>query len=130
MDKLKQTKNLFKKLIKDDKSVFYAPNRINRLLLSKAKNSLYEKDKVFYRYYLDLEYKNVLYKSKDPKKSIHFHIPFLEQIKDNHRSSALYSIKAPFKLMHADIADIRIFSKLTVDPKYCLLAIDLFAFKM
>ena len=31
MEKLKQTKNLFKKLIKDDKSTFYATDRkINR----------------------------------------------------------------------------------------------------
>ena len=36
MDKLKQTKNLFKKLIKDEKSVFYAVNRIKRLVLGKA----------------------------------------------------------------------------------------------
>ena len=31
--------------------------------------------------------------------------------------------------MHADIADIRFFFKLAVDPKYCLLAVDLFSFK-
>ena len=55
MDKLKQTKNLFKKLIKDEKSVFYAVDRIKTSLLGKAKNSLYENDEVFYKYYLDLE---------------------------------------------------------------------------
>ena len=32
--------------------------------------------------------------------------------------------------MHTDIADIRLFSKLAVDPKYCLLAVDLFTSKM
>ena len=47
MDKLNQTKNLFKKLIKDEKSVFYAANRISRLLLGKAKKSLYERIKFF-----------------------------------------------------------------------------------
>ena len=45
MDKLKQTKNLFKKLIKDEKSMFYAIDRITRTLLNKARKSLYEKDK-------------------------------------------------------------------------------------
>ena len=31
--------------------------------------------------------------------------------------------------MHADIADIRFFSKLAVDPKNCLLAVNLFTSK-
>ena len=44
-------------------------------------------------------------------------------------SSALYSIKAPFKLVHADVADIRFFPKSAVDPKYCLLAGDFFTSK-
>ena len=51
MDQLKQTKKLFQKLIKDEKSVFYTVDRINRPLLGKAKKSLYEKDKVFYMCY-------------------------------------------------------------------------------
>ena len=38
MDKLIQTKNLFKKLIKDEKSIFYAADRIIRTLLNKAGN--------------------------------------------------------------------------------------------
>ena len=32
MEKLKQTKNLFKKLIKDEESIFYATDRITRTL--------------------------------------------------------------------------------------------------
>ena len=36
----------------------------------------------------------------------------------------------PFELVHADIADNRFFSKSTVDPKYCLLAVDLFTSKV
>ena len=90
---------------------------------------MYEKDKAFYKYHLDLEDKNVLYESKGPKKSVSFYTPFVEQRKDIDRSSALYSIKAPFELRHADIADIRFFSKLAVDQKYCLLAVDLFSSK-
>ena len=106
MDKLKQTKNLFKKLIKDEKSIFYAADRITRTLLNKAKKSLYEKDKVFYKYYLDLEGKNVLYESEKPKGIIPFYTPFVEQRKDIDQFSALYSIKAPFALVHADVADV------------------------
>ena len=54
MNKLKITKNLLKKLINDEKSIFYATDRITRMLLNKARKSLYKKDKVFYKYYLDL----------------------------------------------------------------------------
>ena len=52
------------------------------------------------KYYLDLEDKNVLHKTKDPKRSIPFYTPFVEHRKDIDRSSALYSIKTPFELMH------------------------------
>ena len=68
-----------------------------------------------------------MYKNdEDTKTRISFYVPFVEQRKDIDRSSALYSIKAPFELVHADIADIRFFSKSAVDLKYCLLAVDLF----
>ena len=55
MDKLKHAENLFKKLTKDEKSIFYAVDRITRTLLNKARKSLYVKNKAFYKYYLDLE---------------------------------------------------------------------------
>ena len=105
-DKLKQTKNLIKKLIKDEESVLYAVDRLSRLLLGKAKKLLYEKGNVFYKYYLDLQDKNALCESKEPKKYIPFYTSLVEQRKDIDRSSALYSIKALFKIMHPDIAGI------------------------
>ena len=88
--------------------------------MKKARQSLYEKDKVFYKFYLDLEDKNVLSESENPKTKISFYTPFDEQRKDIDRSSALFSIKAPFELVYADVADIRFFSKSAVDPKYWL----------
>ena len=42
MDKLKQARKLFKKLIRDEKSIFYAVDRITRMLLNKARKSLYK----------------------------------------------------------------------------------------
>ena len=105
MDKLKQTKNLFEKLIKDGKSIFYATDRIIRTLLNKARKLLYKKDTVFYRYYLDLDDKNALYENENTKTRIPFYTPFVEQKKDIDRLSALYSIKAPFELVHAYVAD-------------------------
>ena len=62
--------------------MFHAVDRISRLLLGKAKKSLYEKDKAFYKYNLDLEDKNALYESGDSKKFIPFYNPFVEQRKD------------------------------------------------
>ena len=68
--------------------------------------------------------------SKNTKAIIPFYTPFVKQRKNIDRSSTLYSIKAPFEFVHADVADIRFFSKSAVDPKYCLLAVDLFTSKM
>ena len=101
-------------------------DRITRTFLNKARKSLYKRHKVFYKYYLDSEDKNVLYESGKKKAKIPFYTPFAEQRKDTDQSSALYNIKAPFELVHADVADIQLFSKLAFDPKYCLLAVDLF----
>ena len=80
---------MFKKLIKDEQSIFYATDRITRTLLNKARKSLYEKDKVFYKYYLDLEDKNVLCENEKPKAKIPFYTPFVKLRKDIDWSSAL-----------------------------------------
>ena len=45
--KLKQSRNLFKKLIKDEKSVFNVTDRTTKTLLNKVRKSLYQKDKTF-----------------------------------------------------------------------------------
>ena len=44
--------------------------------------------------------------------------------------STLYSISKPFELLHTDIADLRFLAKFAVDPKYCLLIVDLFSSKI
>lgn len=48
MEELKQAKTLFKKLIKDDKSIFYATDRIVRTLFNKARKS-FKKNLRFFR---------------------------------------------------------------------------------
>ena len=50
--------------------------------------------------------------------------------KSNIDQSTLYSISKPFELLHADIADLRFLAKSAVDPKYCLLVVDLFTSKV
>ena len=55
--------------------------------------------------------------------------PFVNK-KSNVDHSTLYSIGKPFELLHADIADTRFSAKSAVDPKYCLLLVDLFTSKI
>ena len=54
-DEKKQLKSLFKKLINDQNSIFYAADRINSTLLNKGRKSSYEKDKVFIDYLIRLK---------------------------------------------------------------------------
>ena len=55
--------------------------------------------------------------------------PFVEQRKNIDRFSTLYSFESPFEILHADITDIRFLEKSAVDPKYCLLFVDLLTLK-
>ena len=123
--KLKQTRNLFKKLINDQNNVFYSADKISRMLLNRSRKSAYEKDRVFYKIYKSLEDKDVIYDSE--KTRIPFYTLFVEQKKDIDRLSALYNVNAPLQFCHADVAYIRFFSKSAVDPKYALLCVDLFS---
>ena len=50
--------------------------------------------------------------------------------KSNSDQSTLYSVSKPFELLHADNADLRFLAKSAVDPKYCLLVVDLFTSKV
>ena len=103
----KQAKNLFKKLLTDANSIFYSVEKINKTFSNKARKSFHEKDKVFYKLYARIEGQNIL---DDDKVKVPFYTRFLEQKKDIDCSSALYSIKGPFKLVHADVANTCFFS--------------------
>ena len=61
MDNIKQTKNLFKSLTKDEFSVFYAADKITNNLLEKARKSYHLKDKVMRNFYDNLYNKYDLY---------------------------------------------------------------------
>ena len=71
----------------------------------------------------------MLYENENTKTRIPFYAPFVKQKKDIDHLFVLYSIKAPFELVHGDVAGIQFFHKSAVDPKYCLLAVDLFTSK-
>ena len=72
----KRAKNLFKQLINDGKSTFYATDKINKTLLNKARKSVYEKDWVLYKLFSDLEDENVLYENR--RHNILFYTQFVE----------------------------------------------------
>ena len=49
---------------------------------------------------------------------------------DDFDRSTSFNIQAPFDLSHADVGDLRFLGKSAVDPKYCLLLVDLFTSKV
>ena len=74
----KQIKNLFKKLINDENSIFFSSGKINKTLLNKGRKSLYEKDKVFYNLFKKIENKNIIYDEDENR--VPFYTPFKKKI--------------------------------------------------
>ena len=62
-----QLKNLFGKLTKDSNSLFYLVEKINRNLLNKARKSVYEKDRVLYKLYNEIENRDTIFDKKMKK---------------------------------------------------------------
>ena len=116
--------NLFKNLQKDSKSIFYSVGNLSRSILNMAKKSAYDKNKVFVNLYNQLEDKNFYQNNNLPLIT-----PFLNK-RSNIDHSTPYSISKPFELLHAAIADLRRLAKSALDPKYCLLIVDLFCSKI
>ena len=106
------------------KVLFMQIQPYQKTFLKKINKSTYQKDRVFNELYQKLEDKDF---DKDNDK-IPLRTPFFEKKGDIDRST-LYSIGKPFQRVHADIADLRFFAKSAVDPKYALIAADLFTSK-
>ena len=104
----KQAKNLFKKLTKDENSVFFSSKRINKNLLNKGRKSNYEKDKVFYALFKKIEDKDVIYDKEE--KRVPVYTPFIPQKKNIDRST-LYTVNGPLQFFHADIAYLQFLAK-------------------
>ena len=98
-ESFKRAKNLYNALKKDDESVLFASEKINKQLIKKIKRSNYEKYIIFLRLYNTIENVNL-----DEKEEIPTFVPFIDL-----HNSTLYSFNGPFQLLHADIADIRFF---------------------
>ena len=125
-EKNKRVQNLFRSLQNDPKNAFYTINRLTKLLIKKAKTSFYDKDKVFVNLYGKIEDKDFFKKENETLPLV---TPFVNK-KTNIEHLTLYSFHKPFEMLHADIADIRFLAKSAVDPKYCLLLVDLFTSKI
>ena len=93
--KLKETKNLFNSLIKDENSIFYSVDRTNKNLLCKARRLLYAKDKVFIKLNNEIDNKIDLYVDNHKCSNLPLTTPFVEKRK-NIDHSILYSFKEPF----------------------------------
>ena len=102
-ENFKRTINLYNVLKKDEESVLFASERLNKQLIKKIKRSKYNKDIIFLRLYNQIENVNL-----DEKEQIPTFTPFVENKKDIDKST-LYSFNGHLQLLHADIADIRFF---------------------
>ena len=116
--------NLFRHPQNDPKSVFYTTNRLNKSILKKAKKAVYDTYKAFVNLYEQLEDKD-FYKNEN----LLLVTPFVDK-RTNIDRSTLYSFSKPFGALQADIANLRFLAKSAVDPKYCLLIVDLFTSKI
>ena len=116
--KLKQTRNLFNALTRNDNCVFYGADRITKSRINKDKKSDYPKRKVLLCFYQEFEDENELHFNEKKQETICTTlILFVEQRKDINKSPTLHSVKAPFELWHEDIADIRFLAKSAFNPK-------------
>ena len=123
---IKRTNNLFNTLQKNPESIFYLVGNVSRTLFNKVSKSTFEQDKVFVNLYDQLENKKFKKSNQD---ILPITMPFYD-FKSNVHHSTPYSVGKPFELLHADIAYTRFFAKSVVDPKYCLLFVDLFTSKV
>lgn len=124
---MKQAKDLFNTLTRNENNIFYGADRITKTQVNKAKKSDYLKDKVSLGFYWVLENQTSCTLMIRSRKLLLLHMFF---VKDIDRSSTLYSFKGHFELMHINIADIKFLTKSAVNPKYCLLFVDLFILKI
>ena len=104
--------------------MFYSVANLSNSVLKKASKSFYEKNKVFVNLYNQLEEKSFYQK----RNILPVVTPFISS-KSNVDHSTLHRIGKPSELLHADIADTRFLAKSAVDPKYCLLLVDLLTLK-
>ena len=127
MDKVKR---LFNKLQTDSKNVLFIQEEINDKLLKKLKKSKYKIDKESVNSFnLLVDKKTDFNKKDDCRYSVPIKAEYVQK-GDDIDCSTLYSVQAPFDLLHADVGNLRFLGKSATNPKYCLLLVDLFTSKV
>ena len=76
---IKKVKKIYKWLIKDENSVFYTANRINRKLINRAKTSLYNKDEIFVKLYKESKNIEEIYFDETNQPNVPLATPFVQK---------------------------------------------------
>ena len=103
----------------DSKSIVFIQEQLNDKLLKESVN----------RFNLLEDKKTDFNNNKNDVYSVPIKAEYVQK-SDYIDSSILYSIHAPFDLLHADVGNLRFLGKSAADPKYCLLLVDLFTSKV
>ena len=130
----RQLVNAFQKLIRNPNSVVYTSDssRLTSGQIKKLRKSSFEKDGYFLKQYLLFqanhgEIPNVL---SLPNAKVNIPIVTRYTKAPFYSRSTLYNIGGPFELLHVDLADVNFTRPSAADPKYVLLAVDLFSWKI
>ena len=110
--------------------MLFVQDQINNKLLKNLKKSKYKKDKEFVNSFNLLVDKKTDFNQKDDGRySIPIKAEYIQKSNDID-CSTLYSVEAPFDLLHVDVGDLHLSGKSAADPEYCLLLVDLFTYKV
>ena len=120
--KFKIAKSTFDKLKTDPSSAAFAEEILDKKLLIKLKKSKYVEDKKFFKLVNLLE-NNVIFEPDSVTRT-----DYVEKREIDH--STLYSFDEPFRLLHADIANLEFLGKNATFPQYVLVLVDLFSSKV
>ena len=119
---LKIAKSTFDKLKIDPSSAAFAEEILDKKLLLKLQKSKYAEDKKIFKLVNLLE-NNIIFEPDNVTR-----IDYVEKREIEH--STLYSFDAPFRLFHADVANLEFLGKNATFPQYVLVLVDLFSLKV
>ena len=121
--KKKLVRSNFNKLKTDPSSVAFAEEILDKKLLLKLKKSKYVEDKKIFNLVNLLDKRNVIFEPERVKRT-----DYVEKREIDH--STLYSFGAPFRLFHADVANLEFLGKNATFPQFVLVLVDLFSSKL
>ena len=121
--KKKLVRSNFNKLKTDPSSVAFAEEILDKKLLLKLKKSKYVENKKIFNLVNLLDKRNVIFEPERVKRT-----DYVEKREIDH--STLYSFDTPFRLFHADVANLEFLGKNATFPQFVLVLVDLFSSKL